>query len=89
MKKTALLFAGVIALAIAGCGNPTAAACEEFVTHWDSLECTGDTDNPIDCSVYNDYPCDISGYFNCLTDGYSCDGETFEADVADCTVESC
>lgn len=45
-------------------------ACEEWI---DASECGEyDWSSVIDCSIYADLPCNISAYFNCLTDNTSC-----------------
>ncbi|MFO8072123.1 MAG: hypothetical protein R6V85_09635 [Polyangia bacterium] len=55
-------------------GQANVVACEDWLA---SLEC-GETDfsGLVDCSVYADYPCDISDYFNCLAEEGSCDEDT-------------
>jgi hypothetical protein len=55
----------------AGSGSPdNVGACENYVN---SVEC-GSTDisQYVDCSAYAGYPCDISGYFDCLATNVTC-----------------
>ena len=84
MKKILLTLAAALVLTMVGCGDPNVEACESFMEHWDSLECTGETELGWDCTAYEDYACDISEYFQCLEEGYQCDGETPDFDVSGC-----
>ena len=61
------------ALALAGCGNPTVAACERWLEALLELPCGPEGDEiGVDCRDYEDYPCDASPYFECLERSYSC-----------------
>lgn len=47
------------------------AACQDWI---DAFSC-GDTDisSSVDCSLYADVDCDVSDYFNCLTENTTCE----------------
>ena len=87
MRKMILLgglLGGLVACANAGEAN--VAACEDWVA---SMEC-GDTDYStlVTCSSYSETTCDISEYFDCLSDNTTCDEDLGVADTtgwADCT----
>jgi len=70
---------------LAACGGAdNVGACEDWIA---SLDC-GDYDpgSVITCSVYEDYPCDISDYFNCLTEKGTCTDGVYDASGwAECT----
>lgn len=54
-------------------------ACESWL---EATSCgTTDFGLFIDCSIYEDTECDISAYFDCLTDNTTCDEATGVADV--------
>lgn len=59
------------------------AACETWL---EAMTC-GDYDysTVVDCHVYDDYGCDVSDYFNCLTENTVCDEATGVADTTDWT----
>lgn len=69
-----------LALALSACGYDNVGACEDWVA---SMEC-GDYDysSVVDCSVYEDYNCDVADYFDCLTDNTTCDDATGVADMS-------
>jgi hypothetical protein len=83
LATLALLAAASLATA---CGNPTADACNRWRDALLALDCVPDDyDVGIECTDYNDYPCDASPYFDCLESGYSCDAEgNFQQDTAQC-----
>jgi len=69
--KVLPLFLFGIGLAV-GCKADSAdnvGACEDYVA---AVNC-GDIDVGIDCSIYKDLDCDISDYFDCLTDNLTCE----------------
>lgn len=94
-KVLAIFFVLVIcSLALPACESAdNVAACESWL---DSMECgTQDFSTLVDCEIYSPdtYPCDVSDYFDCLTDEGSCDedlgiydaaGWTSCADLASC-----
>lgn len=60
-------------LALAACGNPTVDACRQWQASLLALDCVPDDyEVGVDCSEYQDYPCDASPYFACLEQSYSC-----------------
>jgi hypothetical protein len=62
--------ASVASSAASGGGTGNVAACNNFV---DSVMCgTVDAGTYINCSQYEAHPCDISGYFNCLSSHTTC-----------------
>ena len=66
-----LAFVGMTACKDVGKANVE--SCESWI---DSQNC-GDYDfsGDIVCSSYEELECDISGYFDCLSDNTSCDGD--------------
>ncbi len=61
-------------------GNSNVQACEEWV---EAVSCGEyDFSTSVDCSVYEDSACDISDYFDCLTDNTICDEETGVPDMS-------
>jgi hypothetical protein len=74
-------FLPLLAFALAACGKPdNVGACEDWL---DAVEC-GDYDysTVVDCSTYEDYDCDVSAYFDCLTDNTVCDESTGVPDTS-------
>ena len=74
LRKTALFIITniVLAFGIAGCGGyDNVASCEAWV---EKMTC-GNTDfsTLVVCSNYNEIDCDVSEYFDCLTENFSCD----------------
>jgi hypothetical protein len=84
-----------------GCGDDdddgavdNVAACENLMETLNGLECVADDyDWGWDCEIYGDTTCDISEYFDCLADGYTCtddDPPMLDATgAADCTLTEC
>lgn len=77
MKKVVTLTLAAMAVATAGCnsGPDNRASCEAYVEQINSLECFSGSAmlNPqTTCSGYDSTTCDISGYFDCLTDNTEC-----------------
>ncbi len=68
------LFLLSAALFTAACGADNVAACEKWVA---DVSC-GDFDAGefVDCAIYENLNCDISGYFDCLTTEGTCDEAT-------------
>ncbi len=61
-------------------GYDNVQACEDWL---DTVSCGEyDFSASVDCSVYEDYPCDISDYFECLTDNTACGKETGMSDMS-------
>jgi hypothetical protein len=93
MKKVlALLLVSVFAVAMIGCGDDdgggaadNVGACEDWLA---AMDCgTTDFSSLVDCNAYANTTCDISDYFQCLTDGTTCDEATGVVDMtgwADC-----
>ena len=86
MKKfwVMMLVVLVAGLIFVGCGDDDDAAdnvgaCEDWVA---AMEC-GDFDitQYIDCAIYEETACDISDYFDCLTDNTTCDEATGMLDM--------
>jgi hypothetical protein len=74
-------------LALGGaCADPNVAACESWHATIVALPCVpNDADLGIDCSLYEDYPCDATEYFECLENSYSCSEDgVFQPDHAPC-----
>ena len=74
LKKSALFILSNLGLAFAlsGCGgHDNVAACEAWV---EKATC-GNTNfsTLVACGSYADLDCDISDYFDCLTENFSCD----------------
>ncbi|MEQ1501743.1 MAG: hypothetical protein ABMB14_05905 [Myxococcota bacterium] len=84
------MMAFVVVSTLVGCGGAgkkNVTACEDYVA---SLAC-GDFDvtslyGDDFCSAYEETTCDISEYFNCLTDSVACDDATsvLTVDAAGC-----
>ncbi|PRP91558.1 hypothetical protein ENSA5_54130 [Enhygromyxa salina] len=70
-----------------GSGN----AVEACQTLEDTLaDCQPSLAGSLQCSTYDEWPCDLTDYFDCITDAYgSCSGGTFPnidaAGLQDCT----
>ncbi len=92
MRKVLALFAlaGLLCVGLTACPSvDNVAACDEWLA---SLQC-GDYDfsGVVDCTVYSETACDISGYFDCLTDATDCDEDLGIVDTtgwADCAEEA-
>lgn len=55
-------------------GEANVAGCEAYVAVFDcGDDAYASVTGSIDCSVYAETTCDISAYFTCLADGYTCD----------------
>lgn len=80
------LAALICAAPLLACGNPTVDACERWRQSLLALECVPDDyEVGIDCSEYNDYPCDASPYFECLEGSYTCSEDgNFQSDTTAC-----
>ena len=93
MKKIALALCALSALSLSACGPDNVKACKELYTKLQGLECLDDTTKE---SFNPDTNCpdtlnaggvpNYAEYYQCLEDGYSCDGDTFVADVDHCTI---
>ena len=54
------------------------AACNDWKN---AVSCTGadlTVLNMLDCSMYDSYACDLSAYFDCLSDNTSCNGSVLD-----------
>jgi hypothetical protein len=73
--------------AASGGGTGNVAACNQFV---DSVMCgTTDISMYVDCSQYGTTPCDISGYFDCLSSNTQCtDGVLNNSGWAQCATQA-
>ena len=74
---TRTLFAAAAFLSLVACkdaGQANVDSCETWVA---DVSC-GETDfsGLVDCTIYEETDCDISGYFDCLTSNGSCDDAT-------------
>ena len=72
MKKVFAILAicGFAGMGLQGCGTDNVAACEEWI---ESLNCGEyDFSSTLDCSIYESTECDISDYFDCLTENTEC-----------------
>lgn len=84
--KTRALFGWTLVVtiaSIAGCGSDETAestsestdnvsACQNFV---DSIDCGSfDASSVVGCQQYEGYACDVSDYFDCLAEHFSCNG---------------
>lgn len=71
-----LAFALFGATALAACSNPdNGAACEAYVMQINELDCfTGVArlDPAVACAGVNDFSCDVSAFYDCLTANTSC-----------------
>ena len=68
-----LIVAGA-ALLWSGCAGPdNAAACQAYIDKVNTLSCFKGAAFTFDCSAFDNTTCDISDYFNCLTDNTKCD----------------
>ncbi len=78
-------------LGLAGCANPSVDACLRWQEALAALECVpADYASGVDCSEYNDYPCDASPYFECLAQSYSCSEQgDLVAEPNACAAQSC
>ncbi len=65
-------------------GAQNVAACEEWLA---SMSC-GDTDYStlVSCDAYEEITCDVSDYFDCLTENTTCDEDLGVADLTGWTV---
>jgi len=61
-------------------GKKNVAACEDWLA---SMSC-GDTDYTtlVSCDAYEETTCDISEYFDCLTENTTCDEDLGVADMS-------
>ena len=74
MVVAAAMLAFSVGAISVGCGGPdNAAACQEYVDKVNTLDCYKSVKFTTDCSAYDNTDCDISDYFNCLTDNTKCD----------------
>lgn len=86
MKKLAVVLGmSVWVMGLAACGNSNESACKDYVKK--VTACGGiyaQTYNDSWCSGFKDTSCDVSAYFNCLSDGLgSCTNGNFSsADAA-------
>jgi|GEM_PF-5073181 len=74
MRPIAFVTLAAAHLLLAACTFDNVGACESFL---DATAC-GEF-NPatsIDCTAYEPARCDISAYFDCLSDEFVCDGST-------------
>lgn len=71
-------------LALCGCGNPTGEACRAYVERFSELECTDGLEPGVDCRVYDDYPCDASAYFACVSEQQACEDGALNDGFAPC-----
>lgn len=56
-----------------GCGSPVGEACRQHLKEYAALPCTEGLEPGFDCRVFDDYPCDASAYFRCLSQEQRCD----------------
>lgn len=70
-----MAFAG--GLSLTGCGTDNVGACNDWVA---ATKC-GSTDisSLVNCDLYKDTECDISAYFDCLTENTKCENDTLDA----------
>jgi hypothetical protein len=73
---------------LAGCGNPSAEACERFVAAFEALPCAEGVDLGLDCRVYDGYPCDQSAYFECALAAQRCEEEIPVDGLSSCVAEA-
>ena len=87
MKKTAFAVLAVAAMALTACGVDNVAACKDAYAKINALECIGDATLDAEAScpdTLNEGGLDCSDFYTCFGDGYTCDGDTLQTDVADC-----
>lgn len=86
-ERLALLACAALAVAGAACGGPNAQACESWRSSVVALECVPDDfEDGYDCAAYDDHPCDVSEYFECLENSYTCsDDGVFQPNDAECS----
>ncbi len=75
-KFLAITASSLLALVgLVGCQSAdNVASCESWL---DAVSCGEyDFSTAVDCSIYEDVECDISDYFDCLTDNTTCDEAT-------------
>ncbi len=82
MKKLMVVLGlGIWAVSLAACGNSNESACKDYVKKVQA--CGGiyaQTYNDNWCTGLNDASCDVSDYFNCLSDALgSCTNGTFNS----------
>lgn len=65
----------LFALSLLGCGAAdNVGACEDWVA---AMQCGEyDYSTVVDCTIYEETTCDISDYFDCLTENTTCDEAT-------------
>ena len=75
-----LLFSVLLTLtACKDVGKANVDSCESWVA---SMECgTTDFSSLVGCEAYEDYDCDVSDYFNCLSENTTCDEDLGVPDV--------
>ncbi len=77
MKWIGLITVTLATLGLTGCGDSAdnVAACEGYVQQINSLECYSGAarlDPGSTCGAFDDTDCDISDYFDCLTENTTC-----------------
>jgi hypothetical protein len=83
----------LIAVASAGlwataCESESYAQCVAFRDDFTALACTEGIDPGVDCNAYQDFPCPTEDYFDCLSDGHTCDEDgDLAVDVAECNLD--
>jgi hypothetical protein len=89
MKKLLIGLAAVGAIALTACGPDNVAACTAYVEHFNGLECLADgadIDAASTCPDSLNSGADLTGYYNCLIENSTCDGETLDTSgTTDCT----
>jgi hypothetical protein len=85
MKKIAIAFAALSMMALSACGDGTKSACEEYLAHYNDLECTGTALSDTYCDSEDGSVCERADYWTCLKDGTSCDGDVPSIDTGDCS----
>jgi hypothetical protein len=86
MKKVvlALGFLGIIGALQVGCSGPpdNVGACKDHVQSVKELPCLGmvpSTDEAT-CDLYEEYRCNLEGYFDCRSSHYVCNGDALDAE---------
>lgn len=89
MKKIAIVFAALSALALSACGPDNVAACKAYVEHFNGLECLADgtdLDEATTCPESLNSGANCTEYYNCLTEAAQCDADgNFTNDISGCT----
>lgn len=84
MKKFMLTIATLVTVVtLAGCGADNVASCNKWK---EKVKCGTVSVDAVNCDAYKNTTCDISAYFDCMSDAYVCkDGQYDTTKLANAT----